>query len=50
MDDSVTKVLPKKLPPLSSNRIIPMDPEIDFKPSEGGFKIEATDVKKIEDT
>ena len=47
MDDNGTKVLPKKLPPLPQNRILPTEPEIDFKDSEGGPESEMPHVNEI---
>ena len=36
MDDSVTKLLPKMLPPPSPNRILPKEIDNDVAHSEGG--------------
>jgi hypothetical protein len=47
MDDKVTKVLPKKLPPLPPNRILPKETEIDFEHSEGDPESKMPDVNEI---
>jgi hypothetical protein len=47
MDDKGTKVLPKKLPPLPQNRILPTEQEIDFEDSEGGPESQMPDVEEI---
>ena len=50
MDDNGTKVLPKKLPPLLSNCILPKQPDIDFEHSEGGPESKVSDVNENEET
>jgi hypothetical protein len=47
MDDNGTKVLPKKQPPLPSNRILPKEPDIDFEHNEGGPESKVSDVNEI---
>ena len=50
MDDKGTKVLPKKLPPLPQNRILPKEQEIDFEDPEGGPESKVPHVDAIEET
>jgi hypothetical protein len=47
MDDKGTKVLPKKLPPIPSNRILPTEEEIDFEHLEGSPESEAPHFNEI---
>jgi hypothetical protein len=47
MDDKGTIVLPKKLPPLPQNRILPTEQEIDFEDCEGGPESEKPGFNEI---
>ena len=50
MDENGTKVLPKKLPPLPPNRILPKEIENDPAHAEGGPESELPDVNEIKGT
>jgi hypothetical protein len=50
MDDNGTKVLPKKLPPLPPNRILPKEIEKELAHFEGSLESEVPIVNEIEET
>jgi hypothetical protein len=50
MDDNGTKVLPKKLPLLPPNSILPKEIQNDPASSEGGPESEVPDVNEIKGT
>jgi hypothetical protein len=50
MDDNGTKVLPKKLPPLPANQILPKEIDNDVAHSEGGPESEVPHVNEIKET
>ena len=50
MDDNGTKVLRKKQPPLSPNRILPKEIDKDVAHSEGGPESRVPHVNEIQET